>query len=81
LENYSETKKEDILPQKLDEFMTTFALQEIKVNMPYHFRLDYGNFEEVKDKFLKIKDLWIDKKYVYKRPHSYYLVDGECFVV
>jgi hypothetical protein len=81
LEDYSEMKKEAILPQKIDEFLTTFALQEITFNLPFYFGLDYENIEEVSPKFHKIEDLWIDKKYVYEHLHSYYLVDDDCLVM
>jgi hypothetical protein len=81
LESYFEIKKEELLPQKIDEFLTTFALQEVGFNLPFYFGLDYGNFDEIKPKFSKIEDLWIDKKYVYEHPHSYYLVDDDCLVM
>lgn len=82
LKNYStKTKEEAFLPQKLDEFLTTFALQEIGFNLPFYFGLDYSTIEEVKDKFSKIEDLWTDKKYVYEHRHSYYLVDEDCLVM
>ncbi len=81
LESYYETVEEYVLPQKIDEFLTTFALQEIAFNLPFYFGLDYENMEEVRDKFNKIEDLWIDKKYVYEHPHSYYLVDNDCLVM
>jgi hypothetical protein len=81
LEDYSETKKEAFLPQKIDEFLTTFALQEIAFNLPYYLGLEYGNIEDVKDKFNKIEDLWVDKKYVYEHPYSFFLVDDDCLVM
>lgn len=81
LEDYSETKKEAFLPQKIDEFLTTFALQEIAFNLPYYLGLEYGNIEDVKDKFNKIEDLWVDKNYVYEHVYSFYLVDDDCLVM
>jgi hypothetical protein len=81
LESYFEAKEEAILTQKINEFLTTFALQEIGFNLPFYFGLDYGNIEEIRPKCSKIEDLWIDKKYVYEHPYSYYLVDDDCLVM
>jgi hypothetical protein len=81
LDDYSKMKKEALLSQKLDEFLTTFALQEIAFNLPFYFGLDYGNMEEINDKFRKTEDLWVDKKYVYEHPYSFFLVDDDCLVM
>ena len=70
-----------VLPQKMDAFLTTFALQEIGFNLPFYIGLHCEKIEDILPNFKKIEPLWADKNYLNVGDFIYYLVDDDCLLM
>ena len=79
-EDKVETENSRIIETKIDDFLTTFALQEIAFNFNYYIGLESENIDEIKDNFDKYEAIWLKKEFVYSFPCSFYLIDDDCFV-
>jgi hypothetical protein len=79
--DHVEPEKSRFLATTIDQFLTTFALQEIGLNLKFYFGFEYEDMEEIKENFKKIEILCTDKNYIYSQPFSYYLIDDDCLVM
>ncbi len=75
------TETSGVLPQEIDAFLTTFALQEIGFNLKHYFGLEAKSMVEIESVFNKVEHLWTSKYLTYDDPFSYYLIDDDCLVV
>ncbi len=68
----------ETVSESLDEFLITYALQELIFAMKY---LTYGTHSEqvIKEKFKHQTSLWTKKRYVVKdAEYDFYLLDNDC---
>ena len=81
LEDRVFTENSGVLPQKMDAFLTTFALQEIGFNLPFYIGLHCEKMGDILPNFKKIEPLWSNKNYLNVGDFAYYLADDDCLVM
>ncbi len=69
------------LAAKIDDFLLTFALQEIGFSLQYYFGFEYENMDEIQHHFNKTEHLFTQKHLTYQKTFSYYLADDDCLVM
>ncbi len=81
LEDRVFTENSGVLSQKIDAFLTTFALQEIGFNLPFYIGLHCDTVEDILPNFKKVEPLWSDKNYLKFGNFAYYLIDDDCLLM
>ncbi len=76
-----EPTKSHQLSYNIDAFLTTFALQEIGFNLHHCIGLESKDISDIEAYLTKIEPIWVQKKYIYGTPCSYYLVDDDCLLM
>ncbi len=79
--DYVEPQNSHLLATKIDDFLLTFALQEIGFSLQYYFGFEYENMNAIQHHFNKTEHLWTQNHLTYPKPFSYYLVDDDCLVM